>query len=161
MFPIRARGESLGRYFSRCHQLFSRKFPVKQLAIQNIALLVILSLVNFIFSKFSKKVVAEVLKIPNFSEISNRIAEFKLEIAIHYTIEPIEKTTKRVSNPRLKSPMDFQSIALTTWPFCLQKLYQNCISICKFSIDKLHLLGILQISIIKKNFTWSCQDFLL
>ena len=47
--------------------------------------------------------------------------------------------------------MDFQSIALTTRPFCLQKLYRNCISICKFSIDKLHLLGILQISIIKKN----------
>ena len=35
--------------------------------------------------------VAEVFKIPNFYEISNRIAEFKLQIAIHYTLEPIKK----------------------------------------------------------------------
>ena len=37
---------------------------------------------------------AEVFKIPIFSEIWTRIAEFKLQIAIHYTIEPIKKTTK-------------------------------------------------------------------
>ena len=31
--------------------------------------------------------VAEVLKIPVFSEIWTRIAEFKVQIAIHFTIE--------------------------------------------------------------------------
>ena len=38
--------------------------------------------------------VAEVFQIPVFSEIGTRIAEFKLQIAIHYNIEPIKKTTK-------------------------------------------------------------------
>ena len=38
--------------------------------------------------------VAEVFKIPVFSEIWTRIAEFKLQIAINYNIEPIKKTTK-------------------------------------------------------------------
>ena len=37
---------------------------------------------------------AEILKIPDFSEIWTRIAEFKLQIAIHYFIEPIKKSTK-------------------------------------------------------------------
>ena len=37
---------------------------------------------------------AEVFKIPVFSEIWTRITEFKLQIAIHYNIEPIKKTTK-------------------------------------------------------------------
>ena len=37
--------------------------------------------------------VAEDFKIPVFSEIWTRIAEFKLQIAIHYNIEPIKKTT--------------------------------------------------------------------
>ena len=32
-----------------------------------------------------------VFKIPVFSEILTRIAEFKLQIAIHYNIEPIKK----------------------------------------------------------------------
>ena len=52
--------------------------------------------------------------------------------------------------PTCEEPNGFQSIALTTRPFCLQKLYRNCISLCKFSIDKLYLLGKLQITIIKK-----------
>ena len=38
--------------------------------------------------------VAEVFKIQVFSENWTRIAEFKLQIAIHYNIEPIKKTTK-------------------------------------------------------------------
>ena len=38
--------------------------------------------------------VAEIFKIPVFSKIWTRIAEFKLQIAIHYNIEPIKKTTK-------------------------------------------------------------------
>ena len=37
---------------------------------------------------------AEVFKMQIFSEIWTRIAEFKLQIAIHYNIEPIKKTTK-------------------------------------------------------------------
>ena len=40
------------------------------------------------------KVLAEVFKMPAFSEILPRIAEFKLQIAIPFTIEPIKKTTK-------------------------------------------------------------------
>ena len=43
--------------------------------------------------------VAEVFKIPVFSEIWTRIAEFKLQIAIHYNIEPIKKTTKMGFEP--------------------------------------------------------------
>ena len=38
--------------------------------------------------------VAEVFKIQVFSEIWTRIAEFKLQIAIHYNIEPIKKNDK-------------------------------------------------------------------
>ena len=38
--------------------------------------------------------VAEVFKISVFSEILSRIAEFNLQIAIHYNIEPVKKTTK-------------------------------------------------------------------
>ena len=51
--------------------------------------------------------VAEVFKIPNFSEISTRIAEFKLQIAIHYTIEPIEKTTKMGFEPTCEDSNGF------------------------------------------------------
>ena len=50
---------------------------------------------------------AEVFKIPNFSEIWNRIAEFKLQIAIHYTIEPIKKTTKMGFEPPCEEPNGF------------------------------------------------------
>ena len=42
---------------------------------------------------------AEVFKIPVFSEIWTRIAEFKLQIAIHDNIEPIKKTTKMGFEP--------------------------------------------------------------
>ena len=49
---------------------------------------------------------AEIFKILVFSEIWTRIAEFKLQIAIHYNIEPIKKTTKMVSNPRKQKTMD-------------------------------------------------------
>ena len=45
------------------------------------------------------KVLAEVFKMPAFSEILTRIAEFKLQIAIPFTIEPIKKTTKMVLEP--------------------------------------------------------------
>ena len=45
--------------------------------------------------------VAEILKIPDFSEIWTRIAEFKLQIAIPFTIEPIKKTTKMGLEPTL------------------------------------------------------------
>ena len=38
--------------------------------------------------------VAEVFKIQVFSKIWTRIAEFKQQIAFHYNIEPIKKTTK-------------------------------------------------------------------
>ena len=48
---------------------------------------------------FSKKVVAEVFKIPVFSEIWTRIAEFKLQIVSHYNIEPIKKTRKMGFEP--------------------------------------------------------------
>ena len=43
--------------------------------------------------------VAEVFKIPVFFEIWTRIAEFKLQIAIHYNIEPIKKTTNMGVEP--------------------------------------------------------------
>ena len=43
--------------------------------------------------------VAEIFKITVFSEICTRIAEFKLQIAIHYNIEPIKKTTKMGFEP--------------------------------------------------------------
>ena len=42
---------------------------------------------------------AEVFKMQVFSEIWTRIAEFKLQIAIHYNIEPIKKTTKMGFEP--------------------------------------------------------------
>ena len=45
------------------------------------------------------KVLAEVFKMPAFSEIWTGIAEFKLQIAIHYNIEPIKKTTKMGFEP--------------------------------------------------------------
>ena len=51
--------------------------------------------------------VAEVFKIPNFSEIWTRISEFKLKIAIHYTIEPIKKTTKMGFEPTFEEPNGF------------------------------------------------------
>ena len=42
---------------------------------------------------------AEVFKMQVFSEIWTRIAEFKLQIAIYYNIEPIKKTTKMGFEP--------------------------------------------------------------
>ena len=69
------------------------------LAIQNIALLVTSSPDILFLSKFSMKVVAEVFKISVFSEILSPIAEFKLQIAINYNIEPIEKTKKMGFEP--------------------------------------------------------------
>ena len=39
------------------------------------------------------KVLAEVFKMPAFSEIWTRIDEFKLQIVIPFTIESIKKTT--------------------------------------------------------------------
>ena len=45
------------------------------------------------------KVLAEVFKMPAFSEILTRIAEFKQQIAFHYNIEPIKKTTKMGFEP--------------------------------------------------------------
>ena len=42
---------------------------------------------------------AEVFKMQVFSEIWTRIAEFKLQIAIHYNIEPIKKTTNMGFEP--------------------------------------------------------------
>ena len=47
------------------------------------------------------KVLAEVFKMPAYSEIWTRIAEFKLQIAIHFTIETIKKTTKLGFKPTL------------------------------------------------------------
>ena len=51
--------------------------------------------------------VAEIFKIPNFSEIWTRIAEFKLQIATHYIIEPIKKTTKMGFEPMCEEPNGF------------------------------------------------------
>ena len=63
-------------------------------------MLVILSPVILFLSKFSKKVVAEVFKIPFFPTFElGLIDEFKLQIAIHYNIEPIKKTTKMGFEP--------------------------------------------------------------
>ena len=50
-------------------------------------LVIVFHIVISFFFSISKKVVAEVLKIPVFSQIWTRIAEFKLQIAIHFTIE--------------------------------------------------------------------------
>ena len=47
------------------------------------------------------KVLAEVFKMPAFSEIWTGIAEFKLKITIPFTIEPIKKTTKIGLEPTL------------------------------------------------------------
>ena len=43
--------------------------------------------------------VGEIFKTPVFFEIWTRIAEFKLQIVIHYNIEPIKKTTKMGFEP--------------------------------------------------------------
>ena len=48
--------------------------------------------------------VAEVFKIPVFSEIFAQITEFELQIAIHFTIEPIKKTTKMEFQPTRAEP---------------------------------------------------------
>ena len=45
------------------------------------------------------RVLAEVFKMPAFSEIWTRITEFNLQIATHYNIEPIKKTTKMGFEP--------------------------------------------------------------
>ena len=47
---------------------------------------------------------AEVFKMQVFSEIWTRIAEFKLQIAIYYTIEPIKKTMKMGFEPPCEVP---------------------------------------------------------
>ena len=47
------------------------------------------------------KTLAEVFKMPVFSEIWTGIAEFKLQITIPFTIEPIKKTTKIGLEPTL------------------------------------------------------------
>ena len=52
--------------------------------------------------------VAEVFKMPNFSEIWTRTAEFKLQIAIRYTIESIKKTPKICFEPTCDEQNGFQ-----------------------------------------------------
>ena len=47
------------------------------------------------------KVLAKVFKMPAFSEIWTRIVEFKLQITIPFTIEPIKKTTKMGVEPTI------------------------------------------------------------
>ena len=47
------------------------------------------------------KVLADVFKMPAFSEIWTGIAEIKLQITIPFTIEPIKKTTKIWLEPTL------------------------------------------------------------
>ena len=47
------------------------------------------------------KVLADVFKMPAFSEIWTGIAEIKLQITIPFTIEPIKKTTKMWIEPTL------------------------------------------------------------
>ena len=42
------------------------------------------------------KVLAKVFKMPAFSQIWNGVAEFKLQIAIAFTIEPIKKKTTKM-----------------------------------------------------------------
>ena len=74
--------------------------------------------------------VAEIFKIPVFSEISTRIAEFKLQIAIHFTIERIKKTTKMRFEPtqeelngltvhRLNDSVILSIKAMTKLSFCM------------------------------------------
>ena len=93
--PTRAETNGLTVHRFNHSAILSIKGVTKlSLAIQNIALLVTSSPDILFFSKFSKKVVAEVFKIAVFSKILSRIAEFKLQIAIHYNLEPIKKTTK-------------------------------------------------------------------
>ena len=84
---------------------------------------------------------AEVFKIPVFSEICTRIAELKLQIAIHYNIKPIKKQQRWDLNPREQRPMDYQSIALTSRQFLsikgVTKLY-----FCMYTlIDKFPFLS--------------------
>ena len=73
---------------------------------------------------------AEVFKIPVFSEIWTRITEFKLQIAIHYNIEPIKKTTKMGFEPtqvetngltvhRLNHTAILSSKGVTKLSFCM------------------------------------------
>ena len=50
------------------------------------------------------KVLAEVFKMPAFSEIWTRIDEFKLQIAILFTIESIKKMTILEFEPALAEP---------------------------------------------------------
>ena len=98
--PTRAETNGLTVHRFNHSAILSIKGVTKlSLAIQNIALLVTSSPDILFLSKFSKKVVAEVFKISVFSEILSRIAEFKLQIAIHYNIEPIKKTTKMGFEP--------------------------------------------------------------
>ena len=47
---------------------------------------------------------AEIFKMPAFSEIWTRIDEFKLQIAIPFTIESIKKTTILEFEPALAEP---------------------------------------------------------
>ena len=55
---------------------------------------------------------AEVFKMQVFSEISTRIAEFKLQIAIHYNKEPIKKTTKMGFEPTQAETNEIDSPSL-------------------------------------------------
>ena len=47
------------------------------------------------------KVLTKVFKMPAFSEIWTRIVQFKLQITIPFTIEPIKKTTKMGVEPTI------------------------------------------------------------
>ena len=69
---------------------------------------------------------AEVFKIPIFSEIWTRIAEFKLQIAIHYTIEPIQKkTTKMYFEPTFEEPNGFPVHSLNHSAILATKVVTN------------------------------------
>ena len=50
------------------------------------------------------KVLADVFKILSSTEILIRIAESKLQIAIHFSIEPIKKITKMGFKPTRAGP---------------------------------------------------------
>ena len=108
------------------------------------------------------KVLAEVFRIPSSTEILIQIAESKLQFAIHFTKEPIIKNDEDgiQTHPRRAQWINSPS-PLPLGHFDHNIYEQTVFLFVNFKSTNFHFLLILQFSIFKNIFTWSCQDFLL
>ena len=105
--------------------------------------------------------VAEVFKIPVFFDIWTWIAEFILQIAIHFTIEQNKKTTKMGLEPTRADPNGLTVRRLNHSAILSISGKINCLSVYKLQIYKFPFLSDNSIQHNQKYFYLVLSGFLI